>query len=62
MTEGRRRPIGVTWTYDPALAQDLPILRKDPPHVVTWGKVSSDEMCLGLARTSATLPNSHDTV
>jgi Copper type II ascorbate-dependent monooxygenase, C-terminal domain len=49
----------VNCTYDPALAQELPILRKAPPHFVTWGDGSSDEMCLGLVWTSATLPNSH---
>jgi hypothetical protein len=49
----------VNCTYNPALAQELPILRKAPPHFVTWGDGSSDEMCLGLVWTSATLPNSH---
>jgi hypothetical protein len=49
----------VTCTYDPALAQQLPILRKVPPHFVTWGDGSSDEMCLGLSWISATLPNPH---
>ena len=49
----------VNCTYDPTLAQELPILRKVPPHFVTWGDGSSDEMCLGLVWTSATLPNSH---
>jgi hypothetical protein len=49
----------VNCTYDPTLAQELPILRKTPPHFVTWGDGSSDEMCLGLVWTSATLPNSH---
>jgi hypothetical protein len=49
----------VTCTYDPTLAQELPILRKVPPHYVTWGDGSSDEMCLGLSWISAKLPNSH---
>jgi hypothetical protein len=49
----------VTCTYDPTLAQELPILRKAPHHFVTWGDGSSDEMCLGLSWISATLPNSH---
>jgi Copper type II ascorbate-dependent monooxygenase, C-terminal domain len=49
----------VTCTYDPTLAQELPILRKAPPHFVTWGDGSSDEMCLGLSWISATLPNPH---
>lgn len=52
-------PLQVTCTYDPTLAQELPILRKAPPHYVTWGDGSSDEMCLGLSWISATLPNPH---
>jgi hypothetical protein len=40
--------IGITCTYDPTLEQELPILRKVPPHFVTWGDGSTDEMCLGL--------------
>jgi copper type II ascorbate-dependent monooxygenase-like protein len=40
--------IGVTCTYDPTLGQELPQLRKLPPHFVTWGDGSSDEMCLAL--------------
>jgi hypothetical protein len=47
----------VNCTYNPALAQELPILRKIPPHFVMWGDGSSDEMCLGMVWTSATLPN-----
>ena len=62
-----KRPIPVTagealqvnCSYDPTLAQELPILRKTPPHFVTWGDGSSDEMCLGLVWTSSTLPNPH---
>jgi hypothetical protein len=49
----------VNCSYDPTLAQELPILRDEPPHFVTWGDGSTDEMCLGLVWTSATLPNSH---
>jgi hypothetical protein len=52
----------VNCTYDPTLAQELPILRKAPPHFVTWGDGSSDEMCIGLAWTSASLPNPHSRV
>jgi hypothetical protein len=52
-------PLQVTCTYDPTLAQELPILRKAPPHFVTWGDGSSDEMCLGLSWISSTLPNPH---
>jgi hypothetical protein len=52
-------PVQITCTYDPSLAQELPALRKAPPHFVTWGDGSSDEMCIGLAWTSAHLPNAH---
>lgn len=55
-------PLQVTCTYNPTLAQELPILRKAPPHYVTWGDGSSDEMCLGLSWISATLPNSHESL
>ncbi len=51
--------IQVTCTYDPTLAQELPTLRKLPPHFVTWGDGSSDEMCLGLTETAVTLPNAN---
>jgi hypothetical protein len=54
--------VGVTCAYTPTLAQQLPILRKVPPHFITWGDGSSDEMCLGLMWTSSTLPNSHASV
>ncbi len=43
--------IGVTCTYDPTLGQELPQLRKLPPHFVTWGDGSSDEMCLALLQS-----------
>jgi Copper type II ascorbate-dependent monooxygenase, C-terminal domain len=43
--------IEVSCTYDPALRQELPALRKLPPRFVTWGDGSSDEMCLGLVQT-----------
>jgi hypothetical protein len=46
--------LGVTCTYDPTLAQELPQLRKLPPHFVTWGDGSSDEMCLALVQTVST--------
>ncbi len=55
-------PVQITCTYDPTLAQELPILRKVPPHFVTWGDGSTDEMCVGVAWTSAKLPNSHDPI
>jgi hypothetical protein len=49
----------INCSYDPTLAQELPILRKAPPHFVTWGDGSTDEMCLGLVWTSASIPNPH---
>jgi hypothetical protein len=49
--------IGVSCTYDPTLAQELPILRKDPPHFVTWGDGSTDEMCTGLGWYTASPPD-----
>ncbi len=52
-------PVKITCTYDPTLAQQLPTLRKAPPHFVTWGDGSTDEMCIGIAWTSDTLPNVH---
>jgi Copper type II ascorbate-dependent monooxygenase, C-terminal domain len=55
-------PIKVTCTYEPTLAQELPLLRKAPPHFVTWGDGSTDEMCIGIAWTSSVLPNSHDPI
>jgi hypothetical protein len=55
-------PVQVTCTYDPTLAQELPILRKAPPHFVTWGDGSTDEMCIGLAWISGSLPDVHDSV
>lgn len=55
-------PVQVTCTYNPTLAQQLPILRKAPPHFVTWGDGSTDEMCIGLAWISHSLPNSYDSL
>jgi hypothetical protein len=55
-------PVQVTCTYNPVLAQQLPILRKAPPHFVTWGDGSTDEMCIGLAWISHSLPDSHDSL
>ncbi len=51
--------IEVSCTYDPALEQELPILRNVPPHFVTWGDGSSDEMCTGLAWYTASPPDPH---
>jgi Copper type II ascorbate-dependent monooxygenase, C-terminal domain len=55
-------PVKVTCTYDPELEQELPLLRDTPPHFVTWGDGSTDEMCIGIAWTSSVLPNSHDSI
>jgi hypothetical protein len=55
-------PVQVTCAYNPKLAQELPILRKAPPHFITWGDGSTDEMCIGLAWISPTLPNSNDSL
>jgi Copper type II ascorbate-dependent monooxygenase, C-terminal domain len=49
----------VNCRYDPVLAQELPISRKLPPHFVTFGDGSSDEMCVGLVGTTSSLPNLH---
>ncbi len=51
--------VQVTCSYDPTLDQELPSLRQVPPHFITWGDGSSDEMCLGLMWTSGSLPNPH---
>jgi hypothetical protein len=40
--------VKVSCTYNPTLAQQIPALRLLPPHFITWGDGSSDEMCLGL--------------
>lgn len=50
-------PVSVTCTYNPVLAQQLPVLRKVPPHFVTWGDGSTDEMCIGIAWISSVRPN-----
>jgi hypothetical protein len=49
----------VNCRFDPDLAQELPILRKLPPHFVTFGDGSSDEMCVGLVWTTSSAPNLH---
>jgi hypothetical protein len=46
VTPGDR--LQVTCTYNPALHQLLPELRRLPPRFVTWGDGSSDEMCLAI--------------
>jgi hypothetical protein len=40
----------VTCTYNPAIHQLLPALRRLPPRFVTWGDGSSDEMCLAIVQ------------
>ena len=55
-------PVQITCTYDPTLAQELPVLRKVPPHYVTWGDGSTDEMCVGVTWTSSALPGSHNSI
>ncbi len=52
-------PVQVSCSYDPTLAQELPVLRKAPPHFVTWGDGSTDEMCIGLAWTAGVPPDAH---
>ena len=52
-------PVQITCSYDPKLETELPVLRRVPPHFVTWGDGSTDEMCVGVSWTSATLPNVH---
>ena len=49
--------VRVNCTYNPTLAQTLPALRQLPPHFITWGDGSSDEMCLGLVWEVPLNPN-----
>lgn len=49
--------VKVSCTYDPRIAQELPALRSLPPHFITWGDGSSDEMCLGLVWEVPLNPN-----
>lgn len=55
-------PYRVTCSYDPTLAQELPILRRAPSHFVTWGDGSSDEMCLGLTWIAPRMPDAHSSI
>jgi hypothetical protein len=50
VTTRRGDMLQVNCTYDPTLRQRLPSLRKQPPHYVTWGDGSSDEMCLAIVQ------------
>ncbi|MEV1000200.1 monooxygenase [Nonomuraea sp. NPDC050202] len=45
--------VRVTCTHDAGLRALLPQLRDTPPRYVVWGDGTSDEMCLGIAITSA---------
>jgi hypothetical protein len=54
--------VQVNCSYDPKLAQELPTLRKAPPHFVTFGDGSTDEMCVGVTWMSPSLPNAHSTI
>ena len=58
----RGEQVQINCSYNPKLAQELPILRKAPPHFVTFGDGSSDEMCVGVTWQTASLPNSHDSL
>jgi Copper type II ascorbate-dependent monooxygenase, C-terminal domain len=58
----RGEQIQINCSYDPKLAQELPILRKAPPHFVTFGDGSTDEMCVGVTWQTSSLPNSHDSL
>ena len=58
----RGEKIQINCSYDPKLAQELPVLRKSPPHFVTFGDGSSDEMCVGVTWQTSSLPNSHASV
>ena len=48
----RADSLQITCTYNPQLELETPLLRSVPPHFVTWGDGSTDEMCLGLVETT----------
>jgi hypothetical protein len=58
----RGEQVQINCDYNPELAQELPILRKAPPHFVTFGDGSSDEMCVGVTWQTVSPPNSHDSL
>jgi hypothetical protein len=58
----RGEQIQINCSYDPELARELPVLRKAPPHFVTFGDGSSDEMCVGVTWQTPSLPNPHDSL
>jgi len=55
----RGEQIQINCSYNPELAQELPVLRKAPPHFVTFGDGSSDEMCVGVTWQTSSLPKSN---
>ena len=55
----RGEQVQINCSYNPELAQELPILRKAPPHFVTFGDGSTDEMCVGVTWQTSSLPDSH---
>jgi len=58
----RGEQIQINCSYNPELAQELPVLRKAPPHFVTFGDGSSDEMCVGVTWQTSSLPKSHSSL
>ena len=58
----RGEQIQINCSYNPKLAQELPILRKAPPHFVTFGDGSTDEMCVGVTWQTSSRPDSHDSI
>ena len=58
----RGEQVQINCSYNPELARELPVLRKAPPHFVTFGDGSSDEMCVGVTWQTSSLPNSHDSL
>ena len=58
----RGEKVQINCRYDPKLAQELPILRKAPPHFVTFGDGSTDEMCVGVTWQSSARPDAHDSL
>ena len=58
----RGEKIQINCSYNPELGQELPILRKSPPHFVTFGDGSTDEMCVGVTWQTSSRPNTHDSL
>ncbi len=56
----RGERIQINCRYNPELGQELPVLRKAPPHFVTFGDGSSDEMCVGVTWQTSARPDAHD--